>query len=169
MVDNSRNPLQTHFGLVCCDEAARASHRFAESGSIRVLLLAHAPISPVMTLHPHLTAMPLKRIPLARGKRALRALSIVGWFFPLPSQEYDADSVAPVACLLVLAAVRAPPAARYGGATSVIIGSPPLQMGEQGWGLLGSGPGTACQRCHPMTDGQVHPFNKGSIQPSRKA
>ena len=55
------------------------------------------------------------------------------------------------------------------GAHKVIIGSPPLEMGEQVWGLLGSGPGTACQRCNPMTDGQVHPFNKGSIQPSRKA
>ena len=46
MVDNSTGPLHPLFGLVCCDEAVRASHRFVESGSIPVLLLAHVPISP---------------------------------------------------------------------------------------------------------------------------
>jgi hypothetical protein len=55
------------------------------------------------------------------------------------------------------------------GTHEVILGTPPLEMGEQVWELLRSGPGTACQRCHSMTDGQVHPFNKGSIQPSREA
>jgi hypothetical protein len=33
-----------------------------------------------MLLHPYLASIPLKRSPLARGKRTPNALSIVGWF-----------------------------------------------------------------------------------------
>ncbi len=51
----------------------------------------------------------------------------------------------------------------------MIVRPPPLEMSKQLWSLLGSGPGTSCERCHAMTDGQVYPFNKGSIQPSREA
>ena len=41
------------------------------------------------------------------GKRAHRAPSIVGWFFPLPSLVSVADSVAPEDCHLALVAERA--------------------------------------------------------------
>ena len=51
----------------------------------------------------------------------------------------------------------------------MIVRSPPLQMGQEVWRLLGSGPGAACQRCHPMTDGQIHPLNESGVQPSREA
>ena len=46
-----------------------------------------------MILHPHLASMPLKRKPLAMGKRAPNAPSIVGWFFPLPWLAYAGGSV----------------------------------------------------------------------------
>ena len=55
-----------------------------------------------MILHPHLASMPLKRKPLAMGKRAPNAPSIVGWFFPLPWLAYAAGTVAPEGCHLVL-------------------------------------------------------------------
>jgi len=47
-----------------------------------------------MTPQLHLIFMALKRKPVARGMRAPRLPSIVGGFFPLPSQEYGADRVA---------------------------------------------------------------------------
>ena len=46
--------------------------------------------------------------PAAGDNTALPALSIVGWFFPLPWLGYAASSVAPLACHLALAAVGAP-------------------------------------------------------------
>ncbi len=52
--------------------------------------------------------MPLKRKAAARGTRAPRAPSIVGWFFPPPWQEYGAGSVAPPVCPLARVAARAP-------------------------------------------------------------
>ena len=51
----------------------------------------------------------------------------------------------------------------------MIVGSPPLQMGQQVWRLLGRGPGAACQRGYSMADGQIHPLNKSRVQPSREA
>jgi len=51
----------------------------------------------------------------------------------------------------------------------MVIGAPPLQLSQQGWGLLRRCPGAACERCHPVTDGQIHPFDKSGIQPSREA
>src|SRR6266699_2327910 len=59
----------------------------------------------------HLTFMALKRKSAARGKRAPREPSIVGWFFPLPWLAYAAGTVAPDGCPLVLQAARAPLAA----------------------------------------------------------
>ena len=54
---------------------------------------------------------------------------------------------------------------RFMRTDKMIIGSPPLQMGEQGWGLLCRRPGAACKRCHPMTDRQIHPLDERRVQP----
>jgi hypothetical protein len=80
------------------------------------------------TLYLSLALAPLKRRSAPRDTRAPRALTIVGSFSQQPSQEFVADSVAALVCPLVLAAARASPAALREGATSVIIGAPPLQM-----------------------------------------
>ena len=51
----------------------------------------------------------------------------------------------------------------------MIIGAPPFQVGQQLWSLLGRGPGATRQRCHPMTDAQIHSLDKSGVQPSREA
>ena len=51
----------------------------------------------------------------------------------------------------------------------MIVRSPPLQMAQQLWRLLGRGPGTTSQRGYCMSDGQIHPFNERCVQPSREA
>jgi hypothetical protein len=51
----------------------------------------------------------------------------------------------------------------------VIIGSPPLEMGQKLWSLLRSGPGATCQSRYSVTDRQIHPFNKSRVEPSRMA
>ncbi len=56
--------------------------------------------------------------PVARENRALPALSIVGWCFPLPWLGYAVGSVAPSACHLALVAARAPLVAMHGDAQS---------------------------------------------------
>ncbi len=50
----------------------------------------------------------------------------------------------------------------------MIVGSPPFQMGQELRGLLGGSPGATCQRCHTLTDGQIHPFNKSGVESSRE-
>jgi len=40
----------------------------------------------------------------------------------------------------------------------MILGPPPLQMGQKLWSLLGSGPGSSCQSRYSVTDCQIHPF-----------
>jgi hypothetical protein len=60
-----------------------------------------------MTQQSHLASGALKRGAAVKGKRALRVLSIAGWFCRLPSLEYGTDSVAPDVCLLARAAARA--------------------------------------------------------------
>ena len=100
------------------------------------------------------------------GTRAPNAPSIIDGFSRLPWQGFAADSVAPPACHLARVAARAPGAGSGEDATSVILRSPPLHVSEQVWSRLRRGPGTTGQRGYPMTDGQVHPFNEGSIQPS---
>ncbi len=55
------------------------------------------------------------------------------------------------------------------GTHKMIVSSPPLQMGQELWGGLRRGSGAACQSCHPMADGQIHPLNKSGVQPSREA
>jgi len=54
------------------------------------------------------------------------------------------------------------------GTHKMIVGAPPLQMGEQVRGLLSRGPGSASQRGYPLADGQIHALNKGGVQPTRK-
>src|SRR5215831_9651473 len=66
-----------------------------------------------MTLLPHQAFVALKRELAARGTRAPPELSIVDGFCRQPSPVYAADSVAPAACPLVLAAARASPAALH--------------------------------------------------------
>ena len=50
----------------------------------------------------------------------------------------------------------------------VIIGAPPLQMSQQLWELLRSGPGPSRERCHPVSDGQIHPLDESRVQSSRE-
>jgi len=57
---------------------------------------------------------------------------------------------------------------RYVGTHKMILGSPPFQVNQKGWGLLSGGPGAACERCHAMTDGQIHPLNKSGVESSRE-
>jgi hypothetical protein len=116
MVDNSTSPLQTHFELVFRQWAVRTGHLILERGSIRFFCWhLHRPPHD-MTLQPHLASVALKRKPAARGKRAPRAPSIVGWFCRLPELPYAVDSVAPDVCHLFLEAARALPGARHGDA-----------------------------------------------------
>src|SRR6266849_4037813 len=56
--------------------------------------------------------------PAAEDHTALPALSIVGWFSPLPSLVYAASNAVPPACHLALAAARAPLVAMHGDAQS---------------------------------------------------
>src|SRR6266567_5407681 len=52
--------------------------------------------------------------PAAEDGTAPPALSSVGWFSPLPSLEYAADSVVPDVCPLVLEAAQVPLGAMHG-------------------------------------------------------
>jgi hypothetical protein len=50
----------------------------------------------------------------------------------------------------------------------VRVGTPPLQVGQQVWGLLRRGPRAACESCHAMPDGHIHPLDEGGVESSRK-
>ena len=60
-------------------------------------------------------------------------------------------------------------AQRCRGAHKVILRSPPFQLGQKLWGLLCRCPGAASQRGYPMSDRQIHPFDKSGAQPPGKA
>ena len=47
----------------------------------------------------------------------------------------------------------------------MILGAPPLEVGQQLWGLLCRGPRAACGCCDSMSDGQIHPLDECGIQP----
>jgi len=117
MVDKSISPLQPPFRLfssvVCLDRPPHFGVRLQSCASAGT-----SPISPDMTPHMHLISLAFKQQPAAKGKRALRAPSIVGWSSRLPSPVFAADSVAPPACHLVLAAAQASPEVIHGGAQS---------------------------------------------------
>jgi hypothetical protein len=42
----------------------------------------------------------------------------------------------------------------------MIVRSPPLEMGQEMWGLLSRSPGATSQGRNAMSDGQIHPLNK---------
>jgi hypothetical protein len=169
MVDKSIPLRKPTSGRFFHHGADRRGQLLLERGSIRLLLLSLAPPTP----HHDTATAPgcrrLKRKPESRGKKAPRAPSIVGSFSPQPWLESAGDRVAPDVCPLVLAAAQASPAAIHGGATSVIVRSPPLQMGQQMGRLLRCGPGSASQSGQAMADGQIHPLDKSRVQPSREA
>jgi hypothetical protein len=54
------------------------------------------------------------------------------------------------------------------GTHKVKVSPPPFQVGQKLWSRLRRGPGATSQRCYPLTDGQIHSFNKSGIQPSRE-
>jgi hypothetical protein len=55
------------------------------------------------------------------------------------------------------------------GTHKMIICSPPFQVGQQLWGELRRGLSPTCQRCHAMTDREIHPLDKRSVESSREA
>ena len=108
MVENSTSPLETHFGPVFVMKQSRQAFS-SRSEAPSEFFCSHLHPSPCdMTQQPHLALVPLKREPAARGKRAPRVPSIVGWFSLLPELPSDAESVAPPGCHLALVAARAP-------------------------------------------------------------
>jgi hypothetical protein len=54
-------------------------------------------------------------------------------------------------------------------AHKMIVRAPPLQMGQQVWGLLSRRPGAASKGCHSMADGQIDSLNESRIESSREA
>jgi hypothetical protein len=51
----------------------------------------------------------------------------------------------------------------------MIVRSPPALVGQQLWGELRRGPGATSQRRYSMTDGQIDPLDKSSVESSREA
>ena len=111
-------------------------HLFPRRGSNRVLLQAPSPTCSRYDTPPTSRLRALKRKPLAMGTRAPRVPSIVDWFCQLPSLVSVADSVVLEDCHRARGNARAPLAGIGEDATSVIIGAPPLQVGQQLWSLL---------------------------------
>jgi hypothetical protein len=108
MVDNSIphcKPTSGRFFVIVQIEEAIFSWR----GSIRDFFCCyfHHPCH-TRTVQLPLAVVALKREPAARGKRAPRAPSIVGWFCRPPSQAYATSSVAPPICHFALVAARVP-------------------------------------------------------------
>ncbi len=85
--------------------------------------------------------------PAAEDNTALHAQSIVERLFPQPSLVYDAGNVAPPACYLVLAAARVLSVALHEAAQN-----------DSKRATTPDEPGV-------MSDGQVHPFDKSSVEP----
>src|SRR5713101_1635744 len=116
MVDNSTSlskSISGRFFVIGQSGQAFSSRREAPSD----IFCWHMYQSPHdMALQSPLDSEALKRKPVARGRTAPRALSIVEWFFPLPWLESGADSAAPDVCPLALAAAQASRTALRGGA-----------------------------------------------------
>lgn len=55
------------------------------------------------------------------------------------------------------------------GADKMILRSPPLEMGQELWGLVGRSPGAASESCHPMPNGQIYSLNTSGVQPPGEA
>src|SRR5258707_524878 len=109
-------------------------------------------LSPTSSRHDTATTFgfgAFKRKPAARGKRAPREPSIVGWFCLLPWLESGADSVALPVCPLALVAARAPLAVLGEDAQSDSRRAT-TPDGPRGVGLAGQWPrcGVPELRCH---------------------
>ena len=104
--------------------------------------------------------------PAAKDSTRLRVLTTVGGFCQLPELPCVGGLVAPRVCPLVLAAARAPLGVIREDATSVIVASPPFQVSQQLWSLLGSGPGSTSQCRYSMSERQINPLNERRVQPS---
>jgi hypothetical protein len=169
MVDKSLSHLQTSFRLFFVrGQSGQATSSWSEAPFECFCRHLH-PSPRDMTRHPPLACVALKRKLAARGQRAPRMPSIVGWFCRLPWLVSVAGSVAAEDCHLAHEAAQEPLATRHADATSVIVGAPPLQMGEQLWGRLGRRPGATSQGGSSMADGQIDPRNLGGVQATRKA
>ncbi len=100
MVDKSISPFQTHLGPFFVMRYSRQVFS-SRSEAPSEFFCEHLHQTPfVMTFQPHRVSVALKWKLAAVGKRAPHKPSIVGWFFPLPLQASDTDSVAPDVCLL---------------------------------------------------------------------
>src|ERR1051326_2507960 len=95
MVDKSTTLSKPTLGWMFVIGQSRPAFSSKSEAPIQVPLHAPALLPRDMTLHPDLALVALKRKPLARGTRALRAPSIVGWFCQLPWRASAIDSVAP--------------------------------------------------------------------------
>jgi hypothetical protein len=163
MVDTSSNPLRTHFTPV-----------FSSLGS------PDRPSHPQVRPHPtssdgtftHLPATehctPIWLWCLLNGNRRQRTRE------HLPSRPSSMGSscrhrgsALPVALRQTVAPslsrLHEPHPQRSVRAHTMILGAPPLQMGQQLWRLLSRGPGTACERSYPMSDGQIHPLDTSRV------
>src|SRR6266516_4695617 len=98
---------------------------------------------------------------LARRPSSMGPVSCHGWG-PLPIALRQ--TVAPS-----FSRLHEPHPQRGMGADKMIIRAPPLQMGEQVWGLLRSGPGPSRERCHAVTDRQIQPLNESRVESAREA
>jgi hypothetical protein len=49
------------------------------------------------------------------------------------------------------------------GTHKMIVGAPPLKVGQKLWSLLRGGPASTCQRRSCVTDRQWSPFNRGGV------
>jgi len=145
--------------------AVQAGYLLLKESPFRRLLHAFSSTFPRDAPAPASCLRGLKRKRTARGKRAPRVPSIVDGFCPLPWLGCAVGSVAPDGCLLVLVSSQALSAARH-GAHKMVVGAPPLQMGQQGWRLLSRRPAPTSQRSYSVSDGQIHPLNKGGVEPS---
>src|SRR5215467_5550732 len=50
----------------------------------------------------------------------------------------------------------------------MIVGSPPLEMSQQLWRLLGRSPSAACQSCYSMSDSEIHSLDESGIESTRE-
>src|SRR5215469_14343830 len=67
-----------------------------------------------------------------------------------------------------LSRLHEPDPQRGMGAYKMMVHTPPLQMGQQLWGLLSSGPSPSRESCHAMADGQIHALDESRVQSPRK-
>src|SRR5215469_12357641 len=114
MVDKSISLPQTSFRLFFVSgQSGQATSSWSEA-PFECFCWHLYPSPRDMTPQLRLIFLAFKRKPVARGKRAPRTSSSVGWFCRLPWREFGAESGAPDVCHLVLAAAQAPSAAMHG-------------------------------------------------------